>query len=216
MKRLILHVRARPRLYVALAAGAAVAALLPPAQRWTTRALIGWNVAIWLYVLGMGLMMHRVDHARLRDVASRHAEGAVSVMVGVVCAVTASLAAIIGELADLHAPGQRQAWHHVALALTTLVGSWLLLPMLFAISYASVFFRSGRAGAGLEFPGNETSPDYLDFFYFAVTLAATSQTSDVSVTTRPMRRWVLAQTLISFAFNTTLLALAINIAAGLL
>ena len=76
--------------------------------------------------------------------------------------------------------------------------------------------HASKPGRGIDFPGDETDPDYTDFLYFALTIAATSQTSDVAVTTREVRRWVTVQTLLAFAFNTALLALAINIAAGLL
>lgn len=213
MQRLASHLRARPRLYAALALGALAAWLLPASVRPATRGLIGWNVAIWLYLAAMLVLMQRADHERLRHVAALHSEGAAAILVGVVCAVAASVIAIVGELAEAHAAGQAHHWQHVVLALTTLIGSWLLLPTLFALSYASVYFEADR---GLDFPGDEGPPDYLDFMYYAVTIAATAQTADVAITTRSMRRWTLAQQLVSFAFNTALLALAINIAAGLL
>ena len=73
----------------------------------------------------------------------------------------------------------------------------------------------GKAAHGLEFPGDDGPPDYGDFLYFSITVAATSQTSDVSVSSRAMRRLVLAQALLAFVFNTGVLALTINILAGL-
>lgn len=68
----------------------------------------------------------------------------------------------------------------------------------------------------MQFPGDDGPPDYGDFLYFSITLAATAQTSDVAISSRAMRRLVLVQTLLAFAFNTGVLALAINILAGLL
>ena len=106
----------------------------------------------------------------------------------------------------------------VGLVLGTVAGSWLLLPIEFALAYASLFHSGPRAPHGLEFPGDRADqgrPDYLDFLYFAITLAATSQTSDVTVSARPMRRLVLVQALLSFVFNTVVLALSINLLAGL-
>lgn len=216
MKRLINHLRARPRFYAALAAGAVVAAAMPASLRPATRALIGWNATIWVYLAAMVTLMQRADHERFRSVAAVHSEGAVMVLVGAVCAVSASLIAIFGELAVAHSAGGAGRWQHLLLALSTLVGSWLLLPTLFALSYASVYFQQGHHGSGLDFPGSEGPPDYADFMYFSITIAATSQTADVAITKRAMRRWVTAHALLSFAFNTSLLALAINIAASLL
>jgi uncharacterized membrane protein len=159
-------------------------------------------------------MMHRADHEQLRSAALAHDEGAAMIMVGTVCAVAASLSAIAIELSGARSSHTMVA-AHLGFAALTLVGSWLLLPTLFALSYASVYYRGGQQH-GLEFPGEEPQPDYADFMYFAITVAATSQTSDVMVTSRAMRHWVLAHAVLSFAFNTTLLALAINILAGLL
>jgi uncharacterized membrane protein len=219
MKPLVLHLRSRPRLLGTLAAGAAVALLLPSNMLTAvTRVLIGWNVGVWLY-LGLVLaLMRRADHHHLRRVAAVHAEGAVAVMTAAVCAVIASFSAFVIELATAETQGHL-VLGHLAFAVLTLAGSWLLLPTLFAQTYASLYYRdvhASKPGRGIDFPGDETDPDYADFLYFALTIAATSQTSDVAVTTREVRRWVTVQTLLSFAFNTALLALAINIAAGLL
>ena len=101
-------------------------------------------------------------------------------------------------------------------ALTTVAGSWLLLPTLFAMNYASVYYRNPH-GSGLRFPEPEEKgfrPDYADFLYFSFTIAVASQTADVSVSTREMRRLTLLQSVLSFVFNTTILAFSINAAAG--
>ena len=219
MKRLILHLRARPRLLGTLLFGAAVALLLPGAQPPVTRGLVGWNAAVWLYLVLVLARMLRSDHPHLRRVADLHAEGAAAVMTAAVLAVAASLASIVIELSSARPAGQL-ALGHLAFALATLAGSWLLLPTLFAQTYASLYYRDAAAhepGRGLDFPGEGAGDHgYADFLYFAVTIAATAQTSDVAVTTPHMRRWVMVQTLLAFAFNTALLALAINLAAGLL
>jgi uncharacterized membrane protein len=85
----------------------------------------------------------------------------------------------------------------------------------FALTYASLFYRSH--GSGLRFPDDEPQfkPNYVDFLYFSFTIAVAAQTSDVSVTTVAMRRMVLLQTLLAFAFNATILAFSINMAASL-
>jgi uncharacterized membrane protein len=176
---------------------------------------------VWIFLPTTAWMMARADHHRLRRTALLHAEGAVAVMVIAACGVVASLAAIVLELSQAKpVGGGAVAWPHALLALATIVGSWLMLPVLFTLAYASRYYhRAGEPGSGLLFPSvatEETPPGYADFFYFSVTLAATSQTSDVAVTRADMRRWVTAQAVLSFAFNTMLLALAVNIAASLI
>jgi uncharacterized membrane protein len=117
------------------------------------------------------------------------------------------------------------------LALATVTGSWLLLPTLFALDYASLYY-AGTAPGGLRFPQDDAladaeappaqaarpgvfTPHYDDFLYFSFTIAVACQTSDIDVTRPSMRRLVLLQSVLSFAFNTAVLAFGINLAASL-
>jgi len=88
---------------------------------------------------------------------------------------------------------------------------------MFALHYAHDYYRdqSAHRGGGLQFPGEE-APDYWDFVYFAAVIGTSAQTADVSFTSRAMRRLGLVHCTLAYAFNTTLLALTINIASGLL
>jgi len=104
---------------------------------------------------------------------------------------------------------------HYAFTGATVVGSWCLLATLFAFHYARAYYRSPAERRALRFPDGETCPDYWDFLYFSFTIAVAAQTSDVSVMSRPMRRIVLAQSVLGFFYNVAILGLAINIAAGL-
>ena len=126
------------------------------------------------------------------------------------------MTAIGVELASVKGTSASHALPHVAFALVTVAGAWLLLPTLFALSYASLFYRKPE-GRGLQFPAEATSspPDYWDFLYFSFTIAVASQTADVAITSTDMRRFVLLQSVLSFVFNTAILALTINIAASL-
>jgi uncharacterized membrane protein len=96
----------------------------------------------------------------------------------------------------------------------TIALSWAFIHTIFALHYAHEFYAQTRGG-GLAFPG-EGEPDYWDFLYFSLVIGMTSQVSDVAVTAKPMRRIVAAHGVVSFVFNTTLLALAVNIAASAL
>ncbi len=213
--------RVRPRLLVAIGVGLAAGALLPASLRGVTRLLLAWNLTVWLYLALVGLLMRHPDHGHLRRQAAAHAEGAGAVLMIAVAAAVASMVAIFAELSSVKASGAGLAWPQLMLTLATLVGSWLLLPFEFALTYASRYYAASPAGGGLDFPGVDESvggvslPDYTDFVYFSLTIAATAQTSDVAVTTRAMRRLVVTHGVVSFAFNTMVLALAINIAASL-
>ena len=219
MKILLTQIQVRPRLLFSVLAGVAVGMLLPASMNPVRRALLGWNAAVWLYLPLVWAWMSRLDHGRLRSMAASHAEGASVVLMIAVAASAASLVAIMVELSALKAAGGARAWTHLLLPVATLVGAWLLLPTEFALSYASHYF-SGKEG-GMGFPGideqaaGRAAPNYVDFLYFSITIAATAQTSDVCVTTREMRQLVMLQSVLSFAFNALVLALAINMAASL-
>jgi uncharacterized membrane protein len=125
---------------------------------------------------------------------------------------------VFGEFAntrDMH-PAQKNL--HIALVAITLLASWLMVHTTFAFRYAHEYYSRDAGGAdfdrGLEFPG-EKKPDYLDFVYFALVLGMTFQVSDVQITARKMRRLAAVHGLLSFLFNTIILALTVNIAAGL-
>jgi uncharacterized membrane protein len=161
--------------------------------------------------------MMRADHEKLRRNSMEQSEGAAVVLALVIVAAVASIVAIIVELSGAKQADGHHAWSHVLFALVTVAGAWLLLPTLFAMNYASLYYVSGEHGSGLQFPSKDVTfkPDYADFLYFSFTIAVASQTADVSISTRTMRRLVLLQAVLSFVFNTTILAFTINIAASL-
>lgn len=211
--------RTRPRLMIAILAGLATFALLPGtwAGSAVTRALVAWNLGVLLYlVLALTMMVRSTDdglrrHARVED------EGRWTVLVLVSLAVLASLVAIALQLgAAKELQGARRGWH-VGLAALTVVSSWAFMQVMFALHYAHEFHtpRHGQAAGGMEFPGTP-SPDYLDFVYAAAIIGTSAQTADVTFTNSAMRRTGLLHSVLAFFFNTTVLALAINIAAGLL
>lgn len=213
------QLRLRPRLLTAILVGSALAAALPGVTSLQIRLLIGWNLVVWIYLpLALWMMLGRAGSVDVQSRARRLNEGVVPMLALAALGALASLAAITLEL---QAARQQHDPRYVLLALTTVAGSWLLLPVEFGIAYASRYHSgsdsSGKSGHGLEFPGDdEGPPDYGDFLYFSITVAATSQTSDVCVSSRAMRRLVLVQSLLAFVFNTGVLALSINILAGLI
>jgi len=109
---------------------------------------------------------------------------------------------------------------HVTLAVMTIIGSWLLVHTMFALQYAYNYYQASESNKeelseGLGFP-EDREPDYWDFLYFSFVIGMTSQVSDIQTTSRRMRRLALLHGVLSFFFNTTILAMSINIIAALI
>ncbi len=200
---------ARPRLVVALAVGIAVLLLLSVAPlRMATRLLIAWDVFLALYlVLAFGLFA-RTGIAHIRRNAIMQDDGRFLILIVTALGAFASLAAIVWELA-----GSQRGSAGAGLAIGTIALSWTGIHTVFALHYAHDYYRGAQAG-GLAFPGEEAEPDYWDFVYFSFVIGMTAQVADVGITSRTIRRTVTAHGVVSFIFNTALLALTINIAAS--
>lgn len=204
---------ARPRLLASFALGAVAVMVVPVGQGWLSRLLLGWDIAVWVYLILITMMMLRADPRRIRAVARREDASASAVLAVVCLGVVASMVAIAFELATAKSAGHAQASHYAFTGITVL-GAWLMVPMMFTVHYAHLYYRSHQEPP-LKFPDEQLEPDYWDFLYFSFTIAVASQTADVSIRSRAMRRVVLGQSLLSFFFNTSILALSINIAASL-
>ena len=209
---------ARPRLSVSVVLGVLTALLLPSwiAQQAVTRAIIGWNTGAILY-LGMAVkMMFWSTHERMRVRALEHDEGSVMVLLLVVTAALMCIGAIVAELAVVKDLQGTLRYGHIALAALTIGTSWTFTQTMFALHYAHDYYLNVMRGepGGLEFPGGH-APDYGDFLYFACVIGTSGQTADVSFSGRRMRRTGLLHCVLAFFFNTTLVALTINIASGL-
>jgi len=204
--------RARPRLLVAIGIAAALLVALRQPLFWT-RFLIAWNAAALVYLGAVFVMMARSDVSRMRTRAATQDEGAVFILFIACAAAAVSLAAIATEF-----QGSASVGFRVALAVSTILCSWLFVHVSFALHYAHEFYGEGvdEETGGLQFPKPGYEPDYWDFLYFAANLGAAAQTSDVMITSPAMRRLVLAHTVLSFLFNTTILALAVNVGSSLL
>ncbi len=208
------QLRLRPRLLMALLGGSLLAAAWPGTLAWQTRLLLGWNLVVWIYLpLVLWMMLGTLAPDRVQQRARQLAEGVPAMLLLAVLGAAASLVAVTFEIQTAR---HAQSTGGLLLVLATVAGSWLLLPVEFALAYASIYHRHGSGAHGLEFPGRDEPPDYGDFLYFSITVAATSQTSDVAVSSRLMRRLVLLQSLLAFVFNTGVLALSINLLAGLI
>lgn len=221
------HIFFRIRLLSSLVIGLLTYVVLPSTFGETTRALIAWNVAIVAYLVLVGFMMARSTHETMRRRARVLDEGRHTVLVLAVIAALSSLAAIVLELHNLKQVPGAVVGLHIGLSLATIVTSWSFVHVIFTEHYAhNFYFLDGpldKGGddiealkkKGLHFPG-QPWPDYVDFLYFSVTIGVANQTADTEIVSRQMRVLVLVHSVISYFFNTIILALTINIAASLL
>ena len=207
---------ARPRLIYAFGGGIAVALLAPLSEDDVLiRALVGWNTATYLYLALIWTMMIRADHEDVRAVAERQDEKTYAVLTVVSLAALMSLAAIVLELATTKGDALNRPFH-IALTAATVIGSWFLIPTVFGLHYAHFYYLSDKDGPPpLLFPEKGLKPDYWDFLYFSFTIAVASQTAEIAPNARWMRKAMLAQAVLSFFFNASILALSINIGASL-
>lgn len=216
--RLVRLFMARPRLFICALIGMLAVALLPTAlaQQTTTRVIIGWNLGACLYLVLSARMMFWSTHERMRTRALQHDDGRIVVLVLVVTAAIMCLGAIVAELAVVKDMHGRLRYAHIGLAALTILSSWAFTQVMFALHYAHDYYAAEAHGSsgGLDFPGGH-APDYGDFLYFACVIGTSGQTADVSFTSRVMRRTGLVHCVLAFFFNTTLVALTINIASGL-
>ena len=218
LKRFIHVFKVRPRLFIVAMIGALTGLLLPhgiasqPISRW----LIAWNVGAWLYVALAAVMMIRSSQGHMRHRAQLQDDGKYAILGLTVIAAVASLVAIACELSvvkDLH------GWlrgAHIGLAGLTVMSSWSFIQIMFTLHYAHDYYLAACHGhkPGLSFP-DDPDPDYGDFFYFAAVIGTSGQTADVSFVTKPMRRIGSLHCILAYLFNTTVLALLINIGASL-
>jgi len=204
----------RMRLGVASVLGAASWFVVPGEIATRTRALLAWGVAgLVLFVVAFVIIVRADSHETQRRAAA-YDPGRKVLWVVVLGASTFSLFAGTVLLHLPHAGASFAGQLHVALCVATVAISWLVTHSTFTLRYAHLFYRDSDDGSGgLEFPGGEP-PDDRDFAYFAFTIAMCFQVSDVTISRRQIRRTVLAHGLLSFTYNTVILALVLNLIVG--
>lgn len=208
-------VRARTRLLIALAAGLALFLLLPRDMRIETRGLLGWDLTALAYIVMTLRMIARSTVETCYARAAYYDEGDWVILLVVIVSASASFATIFSELAVLKSP-HGSLWHALVLTGATVALSWTFTHLVFTLHYANIYYRPDDDGpGGLEFPGDRP-PDYRDFLYYSFVIGCASQTGDVGTVSPAMRRITLVHGIVSFVFNTAILALTINVGASLL
>ena len=215
--RFLHAIRVRPRLLTAIAIGLLASFLLPRHLTDSTRLLLTWDLGAGFYLLLALWMLWTAPLEAMKMRAKLQDEGALVILTITIFAAMASLGAILFELSGLKDRSSLGQGIHVVLVVGTFAISWLLVHVSFALHYAHLYYlNKERFGqSGLMFPEQDL-PIYSDFLYFAMVIGMTSQTADVGIASSQIRRLVMVQGLVAFIFNTSLLALTINIAAGLI
>ncbi|MBR0932097.1 DUF1345 domain-containing protein [Bradyrhizobium jicamae] len=200
----------RPRTFVSVAVGIVFALLVPDSHRLVTRLLTGWDAFAALYLVLAYAMMLRCDAGHIKRRAIVQDDGRFLILLLTALGAFASLAAIVSELGA--SKGNPMA---LTIAVVTIALSWSAVHTAFALHYAHDFYRGKKPG-GLQFPSGDehADADYWDFVYFSFVIGMTAQVSDVGITDKIIRRTATVHGIVSFVFNTALLALMVNIAAS--
>ena len=200
---------------------ALVLSVLPLDLDRSTIAALSWDLGCICFLALVLIEFRDRDAPYIRGVAAAQDEGQGLILALVLLASAASLGAVAVELSaakDLHGLARDL---RVALAFCTVALSWFMVQLIFALHYAHEYYApdhdddpTTHEQGGLQFLGG-VEPDYWDFLHFAVVIGVASQTADIGFTSRAMRRIGTVHSVVSFTFNTAVLALSVNLLAGL-
>jgi uncharacterized membrane protein len=224
MKRIALFITSRSQLVAGLAAGVIASFVIPgkalllmPGDK--AHLVLSWDVGAGVMLVLWTITMVRTEPLDMPARAMAQRDGEWTIFALVLAGIVASVFAIIVEFRNIANLKGAMRDVHLALVIATLLVSWVTMQLVFALRYAHEFYTSSDGSTstdgGLAFP-HEPEPDYFDFFYFGMVLGMTFQVSDVNITSRKIRRLATLHGFIGFVFNTVILALTVNIAAGLL
>jgi uncharacterized membrane protein len=180
--------------------------------------LLTW-ITFALVVIILDWIIIFSSHPReVRKIAKLQDSSRTFIFLFVIAASVVSMSAIVFLLKSVKGLSKQSVNEHILLAIGAVIISWWLVHTIFTLLYAHLYYDNDtgetRKEGGLFFPGKE-EPDYLDFVYFSFVIGMTFQVSDVEITSRRIRRFALLHALMSFAFNTAILALSINVISGL-
>ncbi len=208
----------RYRLSISIGIALLAALLLPHHWRLPLRTIVCWDVGAIVFMSLAVVMMNRSDHHLIRRRAEMNNESRWRILLGGTIGSSISLFAMVNMLKDAKNLGPQSLTLHVGLAVLTVICSWLLVHTMFALHYAHDYYvalvRHPDAPASLGFP-TEDNPDYWDFMYFSFVIGMTAQVADVDINSRKFRKLCLIHGILAFFFNTAIVAMSINLIAGL-
>lgn len=212
------HVRHHGRFYLSVAIGVVVWAAAAAWESWgrPVHLLLAGDAFFGVYVVLMAFLATGSTADELRRRARYEDEGIFLIILIALSAIALSIGSIFAVLADTGHPASLS----LALAIASVPLGWLTLHTILAFHYAFLYYTSeSPAGkdphdaGGLQFPETQ-EPTGWDFLYYSFVLGMTAQVSDVQTASTAMRRLTLFHSIVSFFYNTVILALAVNVAAG--
>ncbi|WP_303310032.1 DUF1345 domain-containing protein [Hymenobacter sp. BT730] len=209
------HLGALPTLVrIALACVLAVATflLLQHQPHLTTRLLAAWNAFAFTCLVLIWSAVFTAEPDHIRKVAVAEDPGRTLLFVFALIGILASLVAVVVLLRAMRSLPPDLLRTSVVLSIMAVAFAWMLLHTLFTLHYAHLYYAPADLGkeGGLQFPGHTPDPNYLDFAYFSFTIGMTAQTADIGISSPLIRRLVLVHALLSFVFNTALVAMTIS------
>ena len=217
----IYRIPARTRLLIALLVSLItfiISGRTPPAIQF----ILVWSSFSFSSLVLFWITIVKAEIHEVKYIAKRQDSSRTIVFFFVLVAAIVSLFAVIFLLKIL--PDNKVAGYryHIGFSIISVVLSWTLIHTIFTFRYAHLYYTSHskekgiekESEGGLQFPSDD-SPDYLDFAYFSFVIGMTFQVSDVAITSRQIRHLALFHGLISFVYNTVILALSVGIIAGL-
>lgn len=203
--------------------GVLAALAMPHDLRPVSRVLLGWNTGVLAYFFAVAAMVASSNEHSLARRAAAQDDGRFAILFLTIFAAAAAFGGIFYQLLVVKDAHGLVRSFHLGLAALTVISSWAFIHVMFALHYASECFSvrnakvspEAKVHGGLRFPGEDEQPDYLDFFYFSFVIGVACATADVNITSRSIRRTALIHSVVAFFFNSAVLALTVNIAAGL-
>lgn len=181
--------------------------------------MIAWGVFALSYIITSWIVFIGQKPAEIRERSKQEDGSRLYVFSLIIIASFGSLFTVLLLMLSQNGKETPQAVF-IPVAVSAMMFSWIMVHTIFGFHYAHLYYGddtndSTTHAEGLEFPG-EKKPDYLDFAYFSFVIGMTFQVSDTAVTSRSIRRLVLLHGMLSFGLNTFVVALTINLIAGLL
>ena len=205
-------IRARPRMLIALAIFLVTSGvLIETGARISNAVLLGFDLGAIVFLGILARMFNQSPPTRMRRQARLQDTGRWGILWSGIVLSTVVLVALSNELHAAKSGGLPA----LVVGVLSVVLTWLFLNVMFAMHYAHGFYGDyGEKHTGLDFP-DTPEPDYWDFAYFAIVIGMTFQVSDVQITSRYLRRVALLHSIIAFFFNVFIIAITVNIVAGL-
>jgi len=176
-----------------------------------------WDVFALIFIICCWIVFFTRPIAEIIRLANKEDGSKIFVLILILLSSFGSMFTVMLLIISRDQPQELQVVT-VILAIAGIMLSWIMVHTIFTFHYAHMYyFKNGGDIAGdgsLDFPGDK-KPDYIDFAYFSFVIGMTFQVSDVQISSRIVRRTVLAHSLLSFALNTFVVALTINLIAGL-